>query len=150
MPQLETAIVGKNNTKAGVTGQNELLVRVNSTVNQDTVIISPLGNQPEAKAVAVYMSTDQSAVMVTPEMITSTGDSATSIGSTTRSISFASIGTADALVSFDGGLNYSRIAPGTTINMDAGGLNNIYDRNIFYYDTVTYTGASLLITYNLG
>ena len=49
MPQLETAIVGKNNTKAGVTGQNELLVRVNSTVNQDTVIISPLGNQPEAK-----------------------------------------------------------------------------------------------------
>jgi hypothetical protein len=30
MPQLETAIVGRNNTKAAVTGQNELLVKVNS------------------------------------------------------------------------------------------------------------------------
>lgn len=28
MPQLEVAIVGKNNTKAAVTGQNELLVKV--------------------------------------------------------------------------------------------------------------------------
>ena len=30
MPQLETAIVGRNNTKATVTGQNELLVKINS------------------------------------------------------------------------------------------------------------------------
>jgi hypothetical protein len=31
MSQREVAIVGKNNTKAAVTGQEELLVRVNST-----------------------------------------------------------------------------------------------------------------------
>jgi hypothetical protein len=30
MPQLQTAIVGHNNTQAQVTGQNELLVKVNS------------------------------------------------------------------------------------------------------------------------
>ncbi len=54
----------------------------------------------------------------------------------------------NALISFDGGGTYVAITTGTTINMDAGTLNNIYLGNTFYYDTNTNTGAALYITYN--
>jgi hypothetical protein len=85
---------------------------------------------------------------ITPTIIYSTGDSPTGIITDILSISFASVGTADALVSFDGGGTYVAITTGTTINMDAGTLNNYYLGNTFYYDTNTNTGAALYITYN--
>jgi hypothetical protein len=85
---------------------------------------------------------------ITPTIIYSTGDSPTGIITDILSISFASVGTADALISFDGGGTYVAITTGTTINMDAGTLNNIYLGNTFYYDTNTNTGAALYITYN--
>lgn len=85
---------------------------------------------------------------ILPNIIYSTGDSPTGIATDIRSISFASVGTADALISFDGGGTYVAITTGTTINMDAGTLNNYYQGNTFYYDTNTNTGAALYITYN--
>jgi hypothetical protein len=39
MSQKEVAIVGRNNTKAAVTGQEELLIRINSVNANDTSII---------------------------------------------------------------------------------------------------------------
>lgn len=147
MPQLQTAIVGHNNTQAQVTGQEELLVKVNSgTV--DVNIVSPLGNQKLNDSVSVVLTPEQAAVAISPAIIISSGDTPTSIASPVRSISFASNGTADALISFDSGITYVSIPTGTTINMDAGGLHNYYDVDIFYYDTATNAGSSLLITYN--
>jgi hypothetical protein len=79
----------------------------------------------------------------------SSGDTATVIiSSSILSISFASNGTADALISFDGGVGYVAIPTGTTINLDAGGIMNRFVQDTFAYDTDTNGGASLIITYN--
>jgi hypothetical protein len=64
------------------------------------------------------------------------------------SVSFSSVGTADALISFDAGLNFVSVPAGTTINMDASGVNNFYASGQFFWDTVTNAGSELLITYN--
>jgi hypothetical protein len=136
MPQLQAAIVGHNNTRAAVTGQEELLVRVNSvapgpgTVQDVNIVGSTL------------------ALGIKPNIIISSGDVATLIPDDIFSISFASNGTANALITFDGGATYINLAAGTTVNMDAGGLNNFYLGNIFGYDTATNSGASLIITFN--
>lgn len=93
------------------------------------------------------MTDDQFTKIVTPNIIIETIHN-DSLGVPCYSISFASNGTAAALVSFDGGLNYKAIPTGTTINMDAGGLGWYYDANMFYWDTTTNAGSSLIITYN--
>lgn len=150
MPQLQAAIVGHNNTRAAVTGQEELLVRVNSSgATQDVNIISPIGPQLQADSISISFCKEQYNIPITPVIISSSGDTATNIPDAAYSISFASIGTADALVSFDGGSTYVNLAAGTSLNMDAGGLNNYYPNDQFYYDTNTNAGAALLITYNL-
>lgn len=71
-----------------------------------------------------------------------------SIGNSIFSISFASNGTAPALISFDSGTTFVPLAPGTSVNMDAGDLGWSYKENFFFWDT-TAAGASLLITYNM-
>ncbi len=67
-----------------------------------------------------------------------------------KSITFASIGTGPAAISFDGGLIFQELKNGTVINMDAGGVNNFYAAGKFSWDTTLadYPGAELLITYN--
>lgn len=152
MPQKEVAIVGHNNTKAAVTGQQELLVKVNSTsaFSQDVNIKNPLGILGSGDSVSVALTSDQEKLSIVPGIISSTGSTPAAITDKTYSISFASNGTADALISFDGGVTYINLPTGTTINMDAGGLNNFYQGETFYYDTATNAGASLLITYNQG
>lgn len=150
MPQLQAAIVGHNNTRAAVTGQEELLVKVNSmgTFSQDVNIKNPLSQLTAADSVSVVLTSDQAGLAITPVIIVSSGDTATLIADKTQSISFASNGTANALISFDGGVTYTALPAGTTINMDAGGLGNLYLGNTFGYDTATNSGASLIITYN--
>jgi hypothetical protein len=149
MPQLQAAIVGHNNTRAAVTGQEELLVRVNSSAGaQDVNITSPLSQLPASDSVSVVLNSDQADLVITPVIIVSSGDSSTLIVDQTRSISFASNGTANALVTFDGGATIVALPAGTTVNMDAGGLGNFYLGNTFGYDTATNSGASLIITYN--
>jgi hypothetical protein len=110
MPQLETAIVGKNNTKAGVTGQNELLVKINS--------LAPTTGYEKI-----------------PTFLRPSGTSGT-IAAGTYSMSFASVGTANATV---GGII---LKPGETLNFDAGALNNTL--GAVSYSTTT-AGAELII-----
>ena len=110
-------------------------------------IISPIGQADNAKSIPVTLSSDQEKLTITPNIIREQL-TASSIQDDCYSISFASVGTVAALISFDSGANYVSIAAGTTINMDAGGLNNYYEKNTFYYDT-TAVGAILIITYNI-
>lgn len=95
----------------------------------------------------VSISSSQFTKTVTPNLILSSNSTGT-IASAVYSISFASNGSAAALVSVDNGVNYQSIPTGTTLNLDAGGLNWSYAANRFRYDTVTNAGASLIITYN--
>lgn len=84
--------------------------------------------------------------LVIPKLVIQTG----TIGLVdvfTNSISFASIGTVAAKVSFDSNATFVSLASGTTVNVEAGSENRYYDENQFGWDT-TLAGASLLITYN--
>jgi hypothetical protein len=85
--------------------------------------------------------------VITPNISTVTGANG-SLATACKAISFASNGTAAALVSFNGGVNYVSLAAGTTVNMDSGGLDNEYAANKFYWNTTTNAGSSLIITYN--
>lgn len=118
------------------------------SANANVNIVSPLDERVSSESVSVVLSSDQFRYETQPVLIISSGDVATLIADNVYSISFASNGTADALVSFDGGTNYESIPTGTTINMDAGGLGWIYRSDIFGYDTDTNAGSSLIITYN--
>lgn len=86
-------------------------------------------------------------VQITPNIKISENEIATIIDPV-YSISFANIGTADALVSFDSGTTQESIPPGVTINMDAGGLGNFYASATFGWDTQSNLGSKLVITYN--
>jgi hypothetical protein len=126
MPQLETAIVGRNNTKAAVTGQNELLVKVNS--------VDP-GSGLATEATLQVVETNTTGVAKNPNFLRPSGSLGT-VTAGTFSMSFASVGTGNATV---GGMT---LKPGETINFDAGALNNTL--GAVAYDT-TATGAELII-----
>jgi hypothetical protein len=68
------------------------------------------------------------------------------INQVVRSISFASVGTANVTVSTDAGATFVTLKPGETISYDASGLNNYFDASMFQYNTTT-AGAELLIIY---
>jgi hypothetical protein len=99
-------------------------------------IISPLGQQASSTSVSVVLTNDQFKNSVTPNIILETIHD-DSLGVDCYSISFASNGTADAEISFDGGLNFIPLPTGTTINMDAGGLAWNYPAGTFYWKTLT-------------
>jgi len=111
MPQLQAAIVGHNNTRAAVTGQEELLVKVN---NIGTI----------------------TGVERTPTFIRRASVNGT-VAAGTFAMSFASVGTDDALVAGE------VLKPGETINFDAGAINNTL--GAVTYDTLTNPGAELII-----
>lgn len=115
----------------------------------DVTIVAPLGVQAScADAVSVALCQNQYKRDVTPAIQVVSGADGNIVNSI-YSISFASNGTADALVSFDGGSNYVALPTGTTVNMDAAGLANMYPGSLFYWDTTTNVGSSLIITYNM-
>jgi len=127
MSQREVAITGgPSNTKAMVTGQEELLVKINSISS-----IADFATQTTLAAV----DTKLTSVARTPSFLRPTGSSGT-IALGTFSMSFASVGTADATV---GGMI---LKPGETINFDAGALNNTL--GAVAYSTLT-AGAELII-----
>lgn len=128
-------------------GLQGIITQLQQQLSADVTIVSPLDNQPSSKSVSVVMTNDQFKQKVTPNIILESGHN-DSLGVPCYSISFASNGTADAKVSFDGGVTFNGIPSGTTINMDAGGLGWYYEENMFYWDTTTNAGASLIITYN--
>ena len=126
MPQKQVAIVGHNNTQAQVTGQNELLVKINSAGSSGLA----------TEATLQVIETNTTGVERTPGFLRPSGVD-DSVPSGAFSMSFASVGTADAIV---GGIV---LKPGETINFDAGALNNILGG--VPYDTTTNAGSELII-----
>ena len=133
-----------------ILGADQAVYDIQSWMSTHPVtIVSPIGFQSSSTSVSVSIANDQAKLGITPNILISSGDTATVIiSSSILSISFASNGTADALISFDGGVGYVAIPTGTTINMDAGGIMNRFVQDTFAYDTDTNGGASLIITYN--
>ena len=112
-------------------------------------ITSPLGQQASADGVSTTLSDEQANVLISPQFRRFTNsDSDLSGFPILLSVSFASVGTANARISTDGGLNYTDLAPGETLNLDAGGIMNYYDGSNFYFDTTTNAGSSLIVAYN--
>lgn len=79
-----------------------------------------------------------------PAIVRSSGDSLTYIPSNLSSISFSSVGTADATVVVNG--NSVILKKGETISYDAGAVNNYMTAYSFAYDT-TNPGSELLIIF---
>jgi hypothetical protein len=115
-------------------------ITVDGTVSLSSGTLTALENTTVTITAAQFTKT------VTPNLILSSATTG-SIASAVYSISFASNGTTASLVSVDGGVNYISLPIGTTINLDAGGLDWSYAANKFAWDT-TAVGASLIITYN--
>jgi len=113
-------------------------------------IKSPLGQQASIDSVSTVLSTEQAGVLISTsaKRYTAADDNASSFGNNILSISFASVGTADARISFDGGTNYIVLKPGETLNLDAGGIMNFYDSTLITWDTTTNAGSSLLVAAN--
>jgi hypothetical protein len=129
MPQLETAIVGKNNTKAGVTGQNELLVKINS---------ADPGSGLATEVTLQNVETNTTGVARTPGFIrevNAAGD-LNSVVSTFYSVSVANVGSADGTVLGE------VIRPGEILNFSADSLNNFFTS--FPYAA---TGTEFIIIY---
>jgi hypothetical protein len=129
MSQREVAITGRNNTKAAVTGQEELLVRVNS-VNSST------GLATEATLQAV--ETNTTGVARTPGIIrpSNTSGNLNTVVATFYSVSVANVGLVDGTVLG------AVIRPGEILNFSADSLNNFFSS--FAYDS---TGTEFIITY---
>ena len=140
MSQRETVIVGKNNVRAKVTGQEELLTKVNSI---DPGALLNVNVQNGAGASAVNIQDGGNSITVdggtgvqrTPTFLRPAGVSGT-VAAGTFSMSFASVGTANATV---GGIT---LKPGETLNFDAGAINNTL--GAVSYSTTT-AGAELII-----
>lgn len=126
MSQREIAIVGKNNTKAAVTGQEELLVKVNSASSD---IFKEI--KGTAKSAQTLRKLSGSVASITEEV---------------HSISFASVGTGNVSISSNGGTSFVVVKPGEIISFDAGDINNYFPSNMFHYDT-TALNAEVLIVY---
>jgi hypothetical protein len=121
---------------------------ISSTFN--VAITSPLGQQNNDNSVSTVLSDEQANVLINTaaKRFTAADDNATSFSNTIFSISFASVGTADARISFDGGTLYLILKPGETLNLDAGGVMNYYDGALITWDTTTNAGSSLLVAVN--
>jgi hypothetical protein len=126
MSQREVAIVGSNNTKAKVTGQEELLVKVNSTSSD--IFKEIKGTAKSAESLRVLSG---GIAGITEEV---------------HSISFASVGTGNVSISSNGGVSFVVVKPGETVSFNAGDINNYFASNMFYYET-TALNAELLIVY---
>ncbi len=127
MPQLEVAIVGRNNTKAAVTGQNELLVKINS-------ISATSGLATEATLQQVELNTAPQQRKAYVERVSTPWTSTENV----FSFSVANVGTGNGTV------QTATIKPGEIVNFDANSLNNYFATGSV---TADGTGTELLITW---
>jgi cytoskeletal protein RodZ len=128
MSQKEVAIVGHNNTRAQVTGQEELLVKVNS-------IGSTSGIATETTLQQVEVNT--SGVSRTPGLIRPTiAGNVNTVAVNFYSVSVANVGMSNGTV-----LGVT-IKPGEILNFSADALNNYFTS--FAYDA---TGTEFIIIY---
>lgn len=102
----------------------------------DVTIVNPLGQQPMADSISVAIASDQAGVQRIPTFLRPTGVNGT-VAAGTFSMSFASVGTANAIV------GSIVLKPGETLNFDAGAINNTL--GAVNYDTLANAGAELII-----
>jgi hypothetical protein len=118
MPQKQVAIVGHNNTRAAVTGQEELVVKLNSVTAGASISIT-----------------------TTPELRVPTLVRTSTTGSITDpcySVSVANVGSAN------GTFLTGQLKPNETLSFDAGAINNYFDADTITWDA---TGTEFIITY---
>lgn len=118
---------GTTNRKIKTDANGELQVDILSLPNE--------GQQTMANSISVALASNQTGVARTPNFLRPTGTSGT-ISAGTFSMSFASVGTADATV---GGIT---LKPGETLNFDAGAINNTLGAVAY---SATTAGAELII-----
>ena len=131
-------------------GANQAIEDISKWMNEivQVAITSPLGQQASGDSVSTVLAAEQANVMINVGLDRYTGNDGDTSGLSVLSISFASVGTANALVSVDGGMIYKNLAPGETLNLDAGGIMNFYNGNNFFWDTTTNAGSSLIVAVN--
>lgn len=118
---------GTTNRKIKTDANGELQVDILSLPNE--------GQQTMANSISVALASNQTGVARTPNFLRPSGSSGT-VAAGTFSMSFASVGTANATV---GGIT---LKPGETLNFDAGAINNTL--GAVAYSTTT-AGAELII-----
>jgi len=112
-------------------------------------ITAPLGQQANNDSVSVTLSTEQANGIVQAGFRRFTNSDSDLTGfPIILSVSFASVGTANARISTDAGSNYTDLAPGETLNLEAGAVMNYYEGTNIFWDTTTNAGAALLVAYN--
>ncbi len=134
MPQRETALVGKNNVRAQVTGQEELLVKVNSSN------VSPIGQKTMAESLSVTLANDQLGIARTTGLLRPIGSgNVNTVPPSGRiySVSVANVGSANGTV-----LGGTTIKPGEVLNFSADAVNNYFTS--FAYDAA---GTEFIIIY---
>jgi hypothetical protein len=106
--------------------------------SSNVTIVNPLGQDTMANSLAVVLASDQEGVERTPTFLRPSSASPGSgiIAAGAYSVSFASVGTADATV---GGIT---LKPGETLNFDAGAINNTLSAITY---TTSTAGAELII-----
>jgi hypothetical protein len=135
MPQLETAIVGRNNTKAAVTGQNELLVKINSVDPGADLATEATLLQVENNTDVIAVNTK--GVLRTPNMLrTTSSGNLSSLSLQIYSASVANVGSADGTVLG------AVLKAGEIVNFDASSISHYFDD--FAYDA---TGTEFIIIY---
>jgi hypothetical protein len=120
---------GTTNRKIKTDANGELQVDILSLPNE--------GQQTMANSISVALASNQSGVSRTPTFLRPTGTSGT-VAAGTYSMSFASVGTADATV---GSIT---LKPGETLNFDAGAINNTL--GAVTYSTLTAGSELIIIT----
>jgi hypothetical protein len=112
-------------------------------------IVNPLGQQKASDSVSTVLAAEQANGIVQAGFRRFTNSDSDLTGfPIILSVSFASVGTANARISTDAGSNYTDLAPGETLNLEAGAVMNYYEGTNIYWDTTTNAGAALLVAYN--
>jgi hypothetical protein len=146
LSQVTDPVGWTNDTTGAIAAIEDIRKWMNELV--DVSITSPIGQQAMGDSVSTVLAYDQANVQISVGFDRYTGTNADTSGISVLSISFASVGTANARVSVDGGAIYINLAPGETLNLDAGGVMNYYNGNNFFWDTTTNAGSSLMVAVN--
>jgi len=108
-----------------------------NTITTDTLQLpTTIGQTTMAGSVSVTLANNQLGIARNPTFLRPSGSNG-STSASAFSASFASVGTANAIV---GGID---LKPGETLNFDAGAINNTLAA--ITYDTLTNAGAELII-----
>ena len=135
-----------NDTDGAIAAVESIRVWMKSSIN--ATIKSPLGQQINDESVSVTLSSDQAQRQINANVTRYISSNANLTGVTVLSVSFASVGTADARISFDGGTVFEKLKPGETLNLDAGAVMNYYDGSFIFWDTTTNANSELIVAYN--